>query len=82
METSKNYNEIFLQLNNDEAVVLLNLLARINEGNNDAIFEDQAEQRIMWDMEAALEKVISSTFEKNYHEIIFNARKNIRDAED
>lgn len=81
METIKDNNKILLQLNDDEALVLLNWLFRFNESGNDTFFEDQAEQRILWDMETVLEKVVSVTFDSNYQEILSKARQKIRDEE-
>jgi hypothetical protein len=81
METIKKNNTVLLQLSDDEALVLLDWLFRFNESGSDAFFEDQAEQRVLWDMEAVLEKVVSPTFDNNYQEILFKARRKIRDEE-
>lgn len=81
METIKDNNKILLQLSDDEALVLLNWLFRFNESDNNTFFEDQAEQRVLWDMESVLEKVVSATFENNYQEILSKARQKIRDEE-
>ena len=45
------------------------------------LFQDQAEQRVLWDMEAEFEKVVSATFDDNYQEILSKARQKIRDEE-
>lgn len=81
METTKDKNKVLLQLSDDEAVVLLNWLFRFNESGKDTFFEDQAEQRILWDMEAVLEKVVPATFDNNYPEILSKARQKIRNEE-
>lgn len=81
MEAIKDNDKILLQLSDDEALVLLNWLFRFNESGNDTFFEDQAEQRVLWDMEAVLEKVVSAALDNNYQEILSKARQKIRDEE-
>ncbi|KAF5041102.1 hypothetical protein DSECCO2_526490 [anaerobic digester metagenome] len=81
METIKDNNKILLELSDDEALVLLNWLFRFNASDNDTFFEDQAEQRVLWDMEAVLERAVSATFDNNYQEILSKARQKIRDEE-
>lgn len=79
MEIKRDNNRVLLQLNDDEALVLIDWLFRFNENGNYTFFEDQAEQRILWDMEALLEKEITNIFDDNYQESLCKARLKIRD---
>lgn len=79
MESKQNSDKILLELNKEEALVLFDWLVRFNEGENANLFKDQAEERVLWDMEASLEKVTSETFNANYSEILSKAREKVRD---
>ena len=79
MESKKKNNGISLSLSNEEALVLLNWVFRFNELENDNFFDDQAEKRVLWDIEAVLEKVITEVFSGNYEEILAKARESVRD---
>lgn len=46
-------NKVVLELSSDEALVLLDWLCRFNALKTSS-FEDQAEQRVPWDLEARL----------------------------
>ena len=77
--TRKNVN---IQLTNDEAIVLFDFLGRFNENNDSQRFEDQAEQRVLWDIENILEKELSEPFLADYLQIVKNARENVRDRKE
>ncbi len=72
-------NNMEITLSKSESIVLFEFLARINMENIKDIFEDQAEERILWDLESALESKLSEIFQDNYSEILSKARKEIRD---
>ena len=67
-----------IELNNDEALVLYEFIAR---SNNSGRFEilDQSEQRILWDIECLLEKELVEPFKPNYIELLESSRKRLRD---
>lgn len=44
-----------IKFTQDGGLVLLGLLVRLN-AKDDFAFEDQAEQRVLWNLEASLEK--------------------------
>lgn len=74
---------IVLSLNTDEAVVLDALLQRWERDGLDesTYFEDQAEQRVLWDLTASLEPVTArETFSMHYDELLRKARDALRDA--
>ena len=75
---NKNSTIIFSE---EEALVLLDWLHNFNEEEHPTLFQDQAEQRILWDIEVVLEKVFSVTFDSNYQDILSKARRKIRDEE-
>jgi hypothetical protein len=82
MESTEGNKNVSLSLSDDEALVLLAWLYKFNAEEHPSLFQDQAEQRVLWDLEAVLEKVISATFDKDYINILSKARENIRDPLD
>ena len=73
-------SRVTLDLTMDEAIVFFDWLSRFNRQTTN--FEDQAEQRVLWDLEAMLESVLSEPFESDYSEILRKARAAVRDATD
>jgi hypothetical protein len=73
--------EITIRLDKDEALVLFEFLSRFNEKENKEIFEDQAEEKILWIVEGQLEKILVEPFMPNYQDILLEARNRIRDEE-
>ena len=77
----KQTDETTIKLNKDEALVLFEFLSRINYNELKEIFEDQAEQKILWILEGQLEKQLAEPFKPDYKDIIKEARNKIRDEE-
>jgi hypothetical protein len=73
--------EISLGLSRDQALVLFEWLARTGAGELPAAFEDRAEQRVLWDLEAALEKHLVEPLQVDYRERLEDARSRVRDVE-
>ncbi len=71
---------IELPLTPDEALVLFAWLGRFN--NSDHEFEDQAEQRVLWNLEAMLESELVEPFRSDYLELVAAARGRVRDSTD
>jgi hypothetical protein len=82
MESTEGNKNVSLTLSDDEALVLFAWLSKFNEEEHPSLFQDQAEQRVLWDLECVLEEVISVTFDKDYLNILSKARENIRDSLD
>lgn len=80
MKTKNETENITIVLSNNEAIVLLEWLHNFNEEQNPSLFQDQAEERVLFDLEAELEKVVSVTLEEGYQKILLNAREQIRDV--
>lgn len=76
-----NQNEkVTLTFSQDEALVLFELVHRIN--NQQAkIIEHQAEEQILFDLEASLEKSISGILAVDYGNLLEKAREQVRDEE-
>jgi hypothetical protein len=70
-----------LKLTRNEAIVLFEWLHRFNTAEADHGFEDQAEQRVLWDMEATLESTLTEPFDPDYQQILVAARAKVRDGE-
>lgn len=72
---------ICLKLTNEEALVLFDWISRFNEDDKN-VFQDQAEQRVLWDIEAMLEEQLVEPLDENYDELLKSARDKVRDQED
>jgi hypothetical protein len=73
--------KVHLELSRDEALVLFEWLTRFNKADR-RNFEDQAEQRVLWDIEAMLEAVLAEPFDPRYRELLAQARAKVRDPEE
>ena len=73
-------DSIDIALSNDEALVLFEWLARFNAQERE--FEDQAEQRVLWNLEALLETRVPQLFSTDYATRVAEARSRVRDAVD
>jgi hypothetical protein len=78
MQSLKENEITSLSLTNDEAIVLFEWLSRFNAEKHPELFEDQAEERVLYDLEAVLEKVIDETFRDDYKDILYEARRRVR----
>jgi hypothetical protein len=69
-----------IPLNDNELLVLSDLISRINKSRIlDTFFVDQAEQRMLWNLECLLEKNTPNIFSPDYTEDVKRAREAIRD---
>jgi len=68
-----------LVLSRDEALVFFEWLTRFN-AEPGKVFEDQAEQRVLWNLEAILESTLSEPFEPAYDSRLAAARSRLRDS--
>ena len=66
-----------IELTKEEAIVLSELLYRISE--NDEIYEDFAEQYVLWKIEGQLDKELAEPFMDNYADILKKSRDSVRD---
>jgi hypothetical protein len=72
--------KISIELTEDEVLVLGDWLHRIIKSPS-GLFEDQAEQRVVWDLDASLESANPVIFASDYGERLQAARDRIRDDE-
>ncbi len=72
---------ITLTLGRAEAIVLLDWLARTNEAESLA-FQDQAEQRVLWNLEWLLERILVEPLSPEYKKLLAEARRAVRDSDD
>jgi hypothetical protein len=76
--------DVVVRLSHDEAVVLDALLHRWErDGLDESMhFEDQAEQRVLWDLTASLEPVVGGhLFTPDYEQAVQRSRAAVRDEE-
>jgi hypothetical protein len=70
-----------LTFKKDESLILFDFLTRLNENENKNIYEDDAEQQILWEIESQLEKQLIEPLLPNYKSLIEKARENMRKEE-
>jgi len=66
-----------IEINKNEALVLFEFLARINQSINNDIFENKAEEIVCGNIESSLERILAEPFLKNYIEILEEAKREI-----
>ena len=71
-------DKVTVEISREEALVLFEWLSRFNKAE-DTIFADQAEQRVLWDIEAMLESTLVEPFDPKYDELLEAARAKVRD---
>lgn len=71
-------DKIHVELSRAEAIVLFEWVSRFNKDEH-VRFEDQAEQRVLWDIEAMLESTLVEPFASNYDDLLAKARATVRD---
>lgn len=69
---------IKIELTSDEALVLYDWLTRFNQRANTDL-ADQAEERVLFDLEALLEKALLAPLQPDYAAVLAQARANLRD---
>ena len=70
--------KVMLSLSREEALVFFAWLCRFNQADSQ-VFEDQAEQRVLWDIEAMLESELVEPFDPKYEQLLAAARAQVRD---
>lgn len=81
MEASNENKSVVIKFSEEEALVLLEWLHKFNEEERSTLIQDQSEKRVLFDLEAELETVVSNVFDNNYQEALLKARQKIRDVE-
>lgn len=75
---------VTLTLSYAEAVVLADMLWRWErDGTQEGLpVEDQAEQRILWDLTALFEPLIDEVVDGSYDSVVAHSRSTVRDSND
>jgi hypothetical protein len=70
--------KVTIELSSSEALVLFEFVSRFS---NDEKLEivDQAEERVLWNVCARLEKILVASFSQNYSNLLAKAREEVRD---
>jgi hypothetical protein len=71
-------DKISFALTRQEALVLFEYLHRCHKAENYS-FADQAEQRVLWNLECDLESQLDKPFAQNYRELLEAAWTELRD---
>jgi hypothetical protein len=72
--------KVVLELTRKESLVLFEFLRR-SDDKGEYAFVDQAEQRVLWDLEGKLERQLVEVFDPCYKELLNAAWAEIRDSE-
>ena len=80
MEAKKIQDKISIELTSDEALILHAWLNKYNEIDEPKGISHQSEERVLFDLEALLEKNIDSIFSTNYSAILNDARERTKDG--
>ena len=70
---------ITIKLIREEALVLFELLTRFSEDDFQII--DSSEERVLWDIQCSLEKVLTEPLQPDYSDVLMRAREQVRDKE-
>jgi hypothetical protein len=70
---------VTLNLSAHEALVLFDWLARTSAAGKPVPFADQAEQRVLWDLECMLESGLAQPLADDYATLLNTARDAVRD---
>ncbi|MCT7372633.1 hypothetical protein A7R75_26885 [Mycolicibacterium llatzerense] len=73
-----NRQPVTLELTADEALVLFEWLARTSQAHAPLPFDDPAEQQVLWNLEAALERILVEPFRSDYRTLLHLARRAVR----
>jgi hypothetical protein len=71
-------DSVSISLTSDEALVLFEWLTQLNKAEGE--FADQAEQRVLWDLQAQLESSLAAPLRPDYNAVLAAARDRIRDS--
>jgi len=76
------HEQVTIELRNDEALVLFELLTRWSETSERVVhLEHQVEQRVLWDILAGLERYLVEPFMADYADQLAQARRTVQDDE-
>ncbi len=74
-------DKVIIELSRAEALVLFELLSRWSESGADSVpIEHQAEQRVLWNLEAVLERTLHEPFRADYDDLLAQARQTVADG--
>lgn len=71
---------VSIELSSDEALVLFEFLQRFSDSDTLAI-QDQAEERVLWNLCCLLERRLVTPFATTYDVLLAEARDRLRDKE-
>ena len=72
--------KVIIELSKSEALVLFEFLSRFSQGERLDI-EDQAEERVLWDVQCLLERVLVEPLQPDYEVLLRAAREEVRDKQ-
>ena len=76
-KTEEHLANLQIDLSPSEAIVLFELLSRFTE-NDTLSIEDDAEARVLWNLQAELETKLVEPLRSDYHELLKHAREEVK----
>lgn len=73
-------DDIAMKLTKQEALVLFDWLARLEEMGTTA-FQHPSEEKVLWKLQGQLESALSEPFSTNYADILLEARRSVESGE-
>lgn len=73
-------DHIVLKIRREEALVLFEWLTHIDELGA-LSYEDPSEQKVLWELEGQLERMLQEPLDPNYKELVAKARRIIRESQ-
>ena len=70
--------DVQFTITSDEAIVLFEFLQRFSNTEK-LVIKDQAEERALWNLCCVFEKFLAMPFDKDYSELLREARERLRD---
>ena len=77
MDVVEGDDRINLGLSKQEALVFFDWLGRFNAIERDEFYVHGAEQQVMFDLEATLEKLLAEPFKENYVDLVRDAQESV-----
>ena len=75
---NENSDQVRISVTGNEALVLFELLSRFAQ-TEELRIEDQAEERVLWDLLCLLEKQLAQPLSEDYGVLLERARSDVRD---
>lgn len=77
MEVISKNDQVAIELNKDEALVLLDCLFKLNDLSSNSVIEDPITRQLLFDLEALLEENSTEVLAENYEQLVLDAKRRL-----